>query len=258
MSVLRGIRMTTDIHTHLGNSPNEVLSVNESNLTEHVDMLTSMMDMFAVDQAVLTPDFPQIDTNLYIKAAEIYPDRLYSACSISPRPIDNAKNELKDYVDKRCCALILNRETYHPSDPAVRVLIHNAAVQGMPIFFQNENMTSEDIIFLDSISTEYQEGKFVVLGLGGLFGFPQLIPLISRPNIWLELSTTFIKLVESPLRVFLDALSQDIGVTKLVFGSGYHSQYVDMMGALNLIDLDIETSRIVMRENAWRILGLKF
>jgi len=216
------------------------------------------MDMFAVDQAVLTPDFPQIDTNLYVKAAEIYPDRLYSACSISPRPMDRAINELAEYVQKGCCALVLNRETYHPSDPAVRVLIHNAVAQDMPIFFQNENMTSEDIIFLDSVSTEYQEGKFVVLSLGGLFGFPQLIPLISRQNIWLELSATFIKLVESPLRVFLDALAQDIGVTKLVFGSGYHSQYVDMMGALNLIDLDIETQRLVLKENAWRILGLKF
>lgn len=250
--------MTTDIHTHLGNSPNEVLSVNENNLVEHVDMLISRMDMFAIDQAVLAPNLPQIDTNLYIKAAEIYPDRLYSACSISPRPMEKAADELGEYVDKGCCALVLNRETYHPGDPAVRVLIHKAAAQDMPIFFQNENMTSEDIIFLDSISTEYQEGKFVVLGLGGLFGFPQLIPLISRQNIWLELSTTFIKLVESPLRVFLDALAQDIGVTKLVFGSGYHSQYVDIMGALNLIDLDIETQRLVMRENAWRILGLKF
>ena len=60
------------------------------------------------------------------------------------------------------------------------------------------------------------------------------------------------------MRVFLDALVQDIGVTKLVFGSGYHSQYVDMMGALNLIDLNIETRRLVMEENAWRILGLEF
>jgi predicted TIM-barrel fold metal-dependent hydrolase len=119
-------------------------------------------------------------------------------------------------------------------------------------------MTSETITFLDQISTVYQEGKFVVLSMGGLFGFPQLIPLIERPNMWLELSSTFIKLVESPLRVFLDALVQDIGVTKLVFGSGYHSQYVDMMGALNLIDLNIETRRLVMRENAWRILGLEF
>ena len=250
--------MTTDIHTHLGNSPNEVLSVNKDNLAEHVDMLISRMDIFAIDQAVLIPDNPRIKSDLYLKAAEIYPDRLYTACSIAPRPMDTAKEKLAEYIDKGCCAVVLNGDSYHPTDPAVRVLIHDAIGQDMPIFFCNENMTSESITFLDSISTVCQEGKFVVLSMGGLFGFPQLIPLISRQNMWLELSSTFIKLVESPMRVFLDALVQDSGVTKLVFGSGYHSQYVDMMGALNLIDLNIDTRRLVMEENAWRILGLEF
>ncbi|TFH11007.1 MAG: hypothetical protein E4H14_01520 [Candidatus Thorarchaeota archaeon] len=250
--------MATDIHTHLGNSPNEVLNVNRDNLSEHVDMLISRMDMFAIDQAVLTPDEPHIKSDLYLKAAEIYPDRLHSACSIAPRPMDTAKEQLADYIDKGCCALVLSGNSYHPSDPAVQVLIHNAIGQDIPIFFRNENMTSETITFLDSITTVCREGKFVVLSMGGLFGFPLLIPVMSRQNIWLELSSTFIKLVESPMRVFLDALVQDIGVTKLVFGSGYHSQYVDMMGALNLIDLNIETRRLVMKENAWRILGVEF
>ncbi|MHA1135056.1 MAG: amidohydrolase family protein [Candidatus Thorarchaeota archaeon] len=250
--------MTTDIHIHLGNSSNEVLSVNEDNLAAHVDMLISMMDMFAIDQAVLTPDEPHISTDLYVKAAAIYPERLHSACSITPRPMDTAKEKLKEYIDQGCRALVLSGNSYHPSDPAARALIHNAVGQDLPVFFRNETMTSEAITFLDSLSTVYHEGKFVVLSMGSLFGFPQVIPLIYRPNMWLELSTTFIKIVESPLRVYLDALVQDIGVTKLVFGSGYHNQYVDMMGALNLIDLNIETRRLVMRENAWRILGLEF
>jgi predicted TIM-barrel fold metal-dependent hydrolase len=250
--------MTTDIHTHLGNSPNEVRTVNDDNLASHVDMLISRMDMFAIDQAVLTPDEPHISTELYVKAAAIYPERLHTACSITPRPMDTAKDKLKEYIEEGCRALVLSEPAYHPSDPAVRALINNAVRQDVPIFFQNENMTGETITFLDQITTEYQEGKFVVLSMGGLFGFPQLIPLIAKPNLWLELSSTFIKLVESPLRVFLDALVQDIGVTKLVFGSGYHSQYVDMMGALNLIELNIETRRLVMKENAWRILGLEF
>jgi len=250
--------MITDIHMHLGNSPNEVHNVTRDNLTEHVDMLISRMDLFAIDRAVLTPEEPHIKSDLYLKAAEIYPDRLLSACSITPRPMDVAKEKLATYIDKGSCALVLNGDSYHPSDPAVQVLIHEAIGQDLPIFFRNENITSETITFLDSISTICPEGKFVVLSMGGLFGFPQLIPLISRPNVWLELSTTFIKLVESPLRVFLDALVQDIGVTKLVFGSGYHSQYVDMMGALNLIDLNFDTRRLVMEENAWRILGVEF
>jgi predicted TIM-barrel fold metal-dependent hydrolase len=250
--------MTTDIHTHLGTSQNEILNVNEDNLVEEVEMLISRMDTFDIDRAVLVPNEPMISTDLYIKATEIYPDRLFSACSIIPRPIEQAKDKLEKYIDEGCKALVLSDETYYASDPAVLSLIHSAVARDLPIYLQYRELTSESISFLDSILTVYPTGKFVVLDMGGLFGFPQIIPLIVRKNLWLELSTTFIKLVESPLRVFLDALMQDIGVRKLVFGSGYHSQYVDMMAALNQIELNVETSRLVLRENAWLILGVNF
>ncbi len=250
--------MTTDIHTHLGTSSNEVLNVNLDNLNEEVDILISRMDLFDIDKAVLVPDEPRINTDLYIKAADIYPDRLFSACSIIPRPIDIAKQKLSDYIDQGCRALVLNDDTYYPSDPSVLALINAAVMEDIPVYFQNNELTNVAITFLDSITTVYPDGKFILLSMGGLFGFPQLIPLITRQNLWLELSSTFVRLVESPLRVFLDAIVQDIGVRKLVFGSGYHSQYLDIMGALNLIDLNIETRRLVMRENAWVILGLNF
>jgi len=250
--------MTTDIHTHLGTSPNEVLNVNQDNLNEEVDILISRMDLFGIEKAVLVPNEPKISTDLYIKAADIYPDRLFSACSIIPRPIDIAKEKLGEYIDIGCRAVVLNDDTYYPSDPAAFTLVNDAVANDMPVYFQNNDLTNETISFLDSITKVYSEGKFIILGMGGLFGFPQLIPLMTRQNLWLELSSTFIKLVESPLRVFLDAVVQDIGVRKLVFGSGYHSQYLDMMGALNLIDLNVETRSLVMRENAWVILGLNF
>jgi len=250
--------MTTDIHTHLGTSSNEVLNVNRDNLNEEADILISRMDMFAINKAVLVPDEPRISTDLYVKATDIYPDRLFAACSIIPRPIDMAKKKLGEYMDQGCRALVLNDATYYPSDPAALALINAAVMEDMPVYFQCNELTNVTITFIDSITTVYPEGKFILLSMGGLFGFPQIIPLIMRQNLWLELSSTFIRLVESPLRVFLDAIVQDIGVRKLVFGSGFHSQYLDIMDALNLIDLNVETRRLVMRENAWVILGLNF
>ncbi len=250
--------MTTDIHTHLGTSHNEVNDVNFDTLNEEVDMLISRMDVFGVERAVLTPNVPWISNELYLKATEIYPDRLYTACSIIPRPIDIAKAQLREYIDDGCVALILSDETFHPSDPAAQSIVNYAVKENLPIYFQIQNMTSDTITFFDAISSVYNDGKFVILSMGGLFGFPQIIPLVSRKNMWIELSTTFIKLVESPLRVFLDALVQDIGIRKLVFGSGYHTQYVDMTAALNMIDMNVETRRLVLSENAWLILGLQF
>lgn len=250
--------MATDIHTHLGISPNEVQNVNLDNLTEEVDMLISRMDTFGIDKSVLVPNDPKVPTNLYIKAADICPDRLFAAGSIIPRPIDRAKQQLNDYIDHGCRAIVLNDETYYPGDPAALALVHSAVAKDMPIYLQSNELTQVAISFLDSVTTVYPEGKFVVLNMGGLFGFPQLIPLMTRQNLWLELSATFAKLVESPIRVFLDAVFQDIGVRKLVFGSGFHSQYPDMMAALNLINLNVETRRLVMKENAWVILGVGF
>jgi len=250
--------MTTDIHTHLGMGRTEVSEVTADNLAEHVDILISRMDTFGIDKAVLTPHEPLASTELYLQATAIYPDRLFSACSIIPRPISLAKQKLHKYMDEGCVALVLDEHTYHPRDPAAETLVYEAVRKDMPIYINNDIMTSETITFLDRISILHGEGKFVVLNMGGLFGFPQIIPLMLRPNIWLELSTTFFKIVESPLRVFLDAVVQDFGVRKLVFGSGYHSQYPDIMAALNMIDLNIETSRLIMKENAWLILGLAF
>ena len=250
--------MTTDIHTHLGMGRTEVTDVTFDNYTEHVDILISRMDTFGIDRAVLTPHEPVVSTELYIQATEIYPDRLFSACSILTRPMDIAKKKLNGFVDRGCRALMLDQNTYHPRDPAAEALVNEAIKKSLPVYLYNDIMTGETITFLDRISTLHPDGKFVVLNMGGLFGFPQIIPLMARSNIWLELSTTFFKLVESPLRVFLDALLQDFGVRKLVFGSGYHSQYPDIMAALNMIYLDIETNRLIMKENAWLILGLAF
>ncbi|MHA2160621.1 MAG: amidohydrolase family protein [Candidatus Thorarchaeota archaeon] len=250
--------MTTDIHTHLGMGRTEVAEVTFDNLAEHVDMLISRMDTFGIDKAVLTPHEPYISTELYLKATEIYPDRLFFACSVVPRPIDLAKKTLSEFVDRGCKALVLDDAIYHPTDPAAESLVVDAVNNDLPVYLRNEILNAETITFLDRVSTLYDEGKFVVLSMGGLFGFPHIIPMMSRSNIWLELSLTFVRLVESPLRVFLDAVVQDFGVRKLVFGSGYHSEYPDMMDALNMIDLNIETSRLITKENAWLILGVDF
>lgn len=250
--------MTTDIHTHLGASRNEIKDVNLDNLEKHVDMLISRMDTFGIDKAVLTPHEPRVRTDFYVKAAEIYPDRLFSACSVVPRPMDVAREKLRHFINAGCKALVLDGDTYHPGDPAAEAIINEAVKRETPVYMNNDLLLSETISFIDRVSSIHPEGKFVVLNMAGVFGFPQIIPLVSKENVWLELSTTFIKLVESPLRVFLDSLVQDIGVRKLVFGSGYHSQYPDMMASLNMIDLNVESSRLIMKENAWLILGLDF
>ncbi|NHJ15090.1 MAG: hypothetical protein EAX95_15515, partial [Candidatus Thorarchaeota archaeon] len=216
-------------------------NIDARNLAEHVDVLINRMDIFGIRRAVLTPSSPQM-TNLCLEGAAIYPDRLFSSCQVMPRPIEKARMQFKEFVDDGCRALILDEEFCYPEDPATLSLVAEAAKANIPVMFHNEVMQGDWLSLADKASVLHPNGKFVILHMGGLFGFPQMIPLISRENIWLEISVNLAKLVESPLRVFLDAVVQDIGVRKLVFGSEHHSEYPDIMASLNLIDLNVETS----------------
>ncbi|RDE11650.1 MAG: hypothetical protein C4K49_11480 [Candidatus Thorarchaeota archaeon] len=250
--------MTSDIHTHLGNDRMSVTQVSIDNVGKHVDTLLERMDIFGIERAVLTPIEPRVRTDLYLKAAAVSPDRLFAACSVMPRPMDLARTMVKRSVDKGCIALMLDESTYDPSDPASDAIVRDAVENGLPVYFHNHETTGKTVSFIDKCTSLWPEGRFVVLHMGGLFGFPGVLPLLKRDNLWLEISINLIKLVESPLRVFLDALVQDIGVSRLVYGSEHHTEYQDLSDCLNLINLNVETIRLVTKENAWLILGLNF
>lgn len=234
----------------------EYASVDKHNLAEHVDTHIQYMDLFGIERAVLTPVEPHISTNLYKEAAAIYPDRFFWACSLLPRPMNLAQTKLKEYEEEGCMALVLDESQYHPDDPAVHVLIQKAIQLNLPVFFHQDSVTSKTAAFIDEVSRTYENGKFVVLQMGGIFGFQNLLPIIRRKNIWLEISVTLARLVESPLRVFLDALIQDMGVRSLVYGSEHWSEYPNLSAAMNLIDLNVETNRAIRKQNAREIIGL--
>lgn len=250
--------MTNDIHTHLGNDRMSMTQVNVDNVGKHVDTLLERMDIFGIERAVLTPIEPRVRTDLYLKAAAVSPDRLFAACSVMPRPMDLARTMVKRSVDKGCIALVLDESTYDPSDPAADTIVRNAVENGLPVYFHNHETTGRTVSFIERCTSMWPEGRFVVLHMGGLFGFPSLLPLMNKDNLWLEVSVNLVKLVESPLRVFLDALVQDIGVNRLVYGSEHHTEYQDLSDSLNLISLNVETVRLITKENAWLILGLNF
>ncbi|TXT55341.1 MAG: hypothetical protein BAJATHORv1_40252 [Candidatus Thorarchaeota archaeon] len=250
--------MTTDIHTHLGTQRMTIDRVEEKDLPEQVDILLDRMDTFGIRHVVLTPIEPVIPTKLYADASHITPDRIHYACSISPRPLDDALKKLDLYFNDGAVALVLDDKMYHPEDPSIDKLVDRAIELQLPIYFHSDQMSAATLSLVDRLSIHYPDGKFIILHMGGLFGFPQVLPLITRRNVYCEISVTLIRLVESPLRMFLDAMIQEVGVSKLVFGSEHHSEYPDLMAALNMINLNIESSRLVRQQNAWQLLGLDY
>ncbi|MHA1907754.1 MAG: amidohydrolase family protein [Candidatus Thorarchaeota archaeon] len=250
--------MTTDIHTQLGMNRMTVHEVDYKSLAEQVDLLVDRMNTFGIEKAVLAPSNPYGGNELYLKAAEIYPDRLHCAFTLYPRPIDDARKALKKYIDAGCVSLVMDEALYHPNDPAADALVSAAVSEDIAVYFRSRELMGDALGFVDRSSLIHSEGRFVILHMGGLFSFPNVIPLASRPNIWLETSFTLVRLVESPLRVYLDALVQDVGVRKLVFGSGHHTDYAHQQASLNMVDLNYEQQRLITKENAYFVLGVGF
>ncbi len=250
--------MTTDIHVHLGETRMDYQLVNQDNVVLEADILISRMNTFGIDKAILTAHGSVECNELYQKAVEAHPDHLFPAYVIPSRPSDKAQHLLREYIDRNIMSIVIDQELCNPQDPATENLIQLAVEHDVPVFYHFDTVGTNALLLIDKMSTMHPTGKFVVLGLGGLFGFPQLLTLSHRDNIWLEISSTLVRLVESPLRIFLDALLQDRGVRSLVFGSEHHSEYQNILTALNHMELNIETSRMIMKENAWVILGVDF
>ncbi|MEM4735227.1 MAG: amidohydrolase family protein [Candidatus Thorarchaeota archaeon] len=248
--------MTIDIHTHLGKDRMSITSIDRSDLPFLTDQLIAAMDQHGVDVAVVTPSEPYVDSEVCIEAAEMSPDRLLWSCSMIPRPIDRARTQLRSFVDRGCAGLVMDQETFHPSDPAADALAFSASMHGLPIFLHTYELTPEGASFIDRISAACPELQIVVAHMGGILGVYRLMPYLGRGNIWLDISSTLARLVEPPMRMFLDVLAETHGFSKLVFGSEHHNEYGNVRGSLNLMKLDIETLRLVTDENPRRILRL--
>ncbi len=221
-----------------------------------VDLLVKQMDTHGIQKAVLSPYNPFTGNDIYLKATEVYPDRLFFAVTLIPRPIRESRSLLRSYIERGAKALVMDDQLYHHLDPATHGLVQSAVEENIPVYFRSTEIGVENLGLVETFSTMYPEGQFVILNMGGLFSFPRAITLAHRNNVWFETSHTLVRLVESPMRHYLDALVQDVGAQRLVLGSGHHTEYSDLQASLNMVRVNVEQNRAITLENAKTILGI--
>ncbi len=248
-----------DIHVHLGRNRQEMGQMSKDKLADAVQYLTGEMDRHDVSKALIVAVEPQFPTELYMEAAKLSSERLLAACSVIPRPADAAIEKLKAWRERGAKALKLQPAQYDPRDPAVEQVVAEAVRMGLPVLFHHTDTPKSFPDMLSHFSSTFPTGNFVVIHFGGVYGFWDVLPLARLPNVYLETSTAFARIVRSPLRSMLHFLVEEQRLNKLIFGSELPGEYGAVTGAIEELlgsEAGPDVRKAVYRGNAERILKL--
>ncbi len=248
-----------DFHVHLGRNRGEMEQVTPANAAEAARRLLEEMDRHQVEKSLIVAVEPLFPTEVYLEAAKVDSRRLLVACSVVPRPVHRAVEKLKEHHRRGAKALKLQPMQYDPRDAAVERLIYEAVKLGMPVLFHHTDLPKTFPEMLNHVASTFHDGRFVVIHFGGVFGFQDVLPLARLPNVWLETSTAFPRIVRSPARQQLHFLREENRLNKLIFGSELASAYSTVSGAIDELlgpDAPEEVVRAVYRGNAERLLKL--
>jgi len=264
-------RARIDIHVHLGRDQQEQFTPDQlrPNVSAAAKWLVEQMDKKNIEKSLLVPVDPIMVTETYMQAAKEIPDRLLSACSVIPRSQDPL-GQLRRWRDAGARALKLQPMQYDPRDPAVERLVNEAVTLEMPVLFHYTDLPSAFPAWLEHLATTFRQGNFVVIHFGGIYGFRDVLRLGHfLPNVWLETSTAFIRVVNSPLRsdlhFMLEAATGAPGqpaplprISKLIFGSEHPRDYDDVIAGIDSLTekLAPEVRAAIYRGNAARLLKL--
>lgn len=248
-----------DFHVHLGRTRQEMFQMSGDKVSGAVKHLLGEMDRHNVEKALIVAVEPVFPTELYLQAVKLEPARLMAACSVFPRPANEALDKLRSYRDRGAKALKLQPMQYDPRDPAVDALIAEAVRLDMPVLFHHTDTPKSFPESLAHWASTFPKGTFVVIHFGGVYGFWDVLPLVRMPNVYLETSTAFPRIVKSPLRSMLHFLAEENRLDKLVFGSEHASDYDTVSAAIDDLlgpSAKPEVARAIYRGNAEKLLKL--
>jgi predicted TIM-barrel fold metal-dependent hydrolase/precorrin-6B methylase 2 len=252
-------RAKIDAHVHLGRDRRDMERVTAENADAAVKYLVGEMDRRNVEKSLIVSVAPLFPTEAYLAAAKLAPERLMVACSVMVRPIDQAIEKMKAYHQQGAKALKLQPMQYDPHDPAVERLVYEAVKLGMPVLFHHMDTPKSFPDMLTHFASTFADGDFVVVHFGGVYGFHDVLPLARMPNVYLETSTAFSRIVNSPEKSALHFLAAENRLNRLIFGSELPSDYDSVFAAIDQLlgpNPKEDVARAIYKGNADRILKI--
>lgn len=248
-----------DFHVHLGHDSQDMQQLTSEKLPDLVKYLTGEMDRHNVQKSLIVAVEPVFPTELYLEAAKLAPERLVAACSVMPRPVNRAVDQLKSYHERGAKALKLQPMQYDPQDPAVERLVYEAVKLRMPVLFHYTDTPRTFPAMLDHFANTFADGNFVVIHFGGVYGFSEMLRFTRLPNVWLETSVAFPRVVNSPMRSALEFLVDEKRLDRLIFGSELPRDYDSVCGAIDKLlgpNPEPAVARAIYRGNSDRLLRI--
>jgi len=252
------IALIIDAHTHYG------IGLNFPFRAKTIDDMVIVMDKYGVDMACISSayallhDCPEGNRRLY-EAVKLYPSRFIPFCAVNPRYLDEAKNELRKYINEKgwkgvklhpelhyymanCEASIAIMEEIDKLN--VPVLIHSGDPH-MYGFYSRLDLIAE-------LAGMYPETP-IILGHMGITAWLDAIELAKKHlNLLLDTSGSCYSYGMVELAV------EELGAERVVFGSDFAELNLPVELS-KVMDSDISdgAKNLVLGGNIARIICLK-
>jgi len=224
--------------------------------------LVELMDNFGVDRAAICSlrsifyDHEEGNREV-VEATKKFPDRFVGVATVYPYQ-EGALEELDRCVSKfnmRGIELQPNYHGYKLRSPVVKETLELAVKADVPVITplrlsMNWNLPSVDILEVSRLVESYSDVKFIV----GCFNYgeiEELMGLMRRcENLLAE--TSGLHLMRG-----VEKVVSEVGADRVLFGSGMPIQSVGpALAKIREADIDEEDKRLILGENAVRVLGL--
>lgn len=185
-------------------------------------------------------------------------ERFIPTCVVSPQMGDRALKVLEECSNAGACAVRLYPQ-HHVYDPDVEPLIAEicgkASELGMPVWFSvrlimDWSLPVLDVRTITRVAGKFKDTDFVVSGVNYGEFLPMTAAMKKSDNLYLELSC---------LQVLggIEKLVQEVGVDKLIFGTGLPLQYP----LCNILKVDVaeitgEEKERIFHLNAQKLFNL--
>lgn len=254
--------MIVDVNSYLGCWPYWKINVTTG------DGLVKLMDRFGVDEAVVAStrsvfyDYAEGNEEVY-ELVHSFPKRFAGFASVSPLYMDQALSEMKKRVGEQGMKGLRLYPSPHPryqgyelKDDIAHTLMEEIARLKVPVMIPvrltlNPAFPGVDVKQILELANRFTEVRFIMGCINSLEATKNSSAIKRHDNI--SIDTSGLQMLKN-----IEYLVDEIGVQKILFGTGMPIQYPGP-GLTKIRDAKIseEEKRFILGENAAKLLGLE-